>query len=810
MYWISSTLKPNPLSIGKVPLNPGRVDREFVESTKSAVEGSKVRKGRVGTARILDGWTGKEPLSEEQFEAVDAYVNAVETKYDKLEDEWWKLHKSKPDSKQKLQVEERMGLEGEVLLHHKKLTTELREANGRAIVKAMAGSLTGVPGLVAAYSSYANGTDWSGPETKNTQAVLKEVHELSAGKSEMVTTGNSVEQVHREKLWKTMHSMLDQSIDKARSGEPTQLDIQLYELTSFEMIKKIAESGKAGTKVRLNLDAGRLSFPSRDKEGLNYFSLDAIPDKIRTIIQLATLPDADIGVSLFPQKKLLNSATDLMHRKVIRNGDQVLVSGMNANLGSGENIDSGYLVEGPAAAKLSKNIIRDIQASRGATLEDIWGESHMEKFAASNLRLGKRGFISMLDSIGGPSDAGTRLPKIESVEQLEAMAKKSGVKFADLIEVNGDYEKEVSRMLGGRYNLQLSPKGKELLKGQVQRAIDLTSTPENMARLDDMTPASTRKVGKTRVDIADLPIEREALVLSAINEAEEFAYLPGFVITRAVAAALVAKRDQMQEDGKDFDVRVVADSGLYPHGGTPNSYGVKYLEDNGIQPRWAKLERSADHDRKIHAKQLITDKGEITGSTNFSTKGLRENWETSALVHFDSENKDSEQDKTQSIYQFETLWNDAFEMNTRDHSALLNRDKDGPGTEWFIEEGRERSVRHVLRLLGNYERESGKMHLALAEQHPDIADQRDRLISGGYSYGDATFRATQRVLGQDKHRTLLDSLGTNDTLNNLKSQVEAFKRGEEVADAEVVAPVDEMEVETEVEMEMELPLELFF
>jgi phosphatidylserine/phosphatidylglycerophosphate/cardiolipin synthase-like enzyme len=773
-----------------------------VESAKSALENSKVRKGRVGAARILDGWTTKEPLSEEQFEALDTYVDSIESKYDKLEDQWWKLHKSSPDSSEKQQIEEKMGTEGEVLLHHQKLTTELREANGRAAVQAMAGSLAGIPGIVAAYSSYANGKDWSGPETEDTRAVLKEVQKLEAGDSEMVTTGNAVEQVHREKLWKTMHSMLDQSIDQAKSGEPTELDIQLYELTSFEMIKKIAETGRAGTKVRLNLDAGRLSFPSRDSEGENYFSLDAIPDKIRTIIQLTTLPDADIGVSLFPQKKVLNSPTDLMHRKVIRMGDKVLVSGMNANLGSGENIDSGYLVEGPAANKLSKNVIRDIQTSRGATLEDIWGQTHIDKFADSNLRLGKRGFVSLLDCIGGPSEAGTRLPKIENVEQLEAMAEKSGVNFSDLIEVDGDYEQELSRMLGGRYSLQLSAKGKSLLKDLVQRAIDVTGTPDNMARLDDMKPAADKKAGKTRVDVADLPVEREALVLSAINEAQEFAYLPGFVITRAVAAALVAKRDQMQEEGKEFDVRVVADSGLYPHGGTPNSYGVKYLEDHGIQPRWSKLERSADHDRKIHAKQLITDKGEITGSTNFSTKGMRENWETSALVHFDPDSEDSQVAKKESLEQFGSLWDDAFEMNTRDHSAFLNRDKEGPGQDWFIEEGRDRSVTYVLRLLGNYERESGKMHQELAQAHPEIADLRDSLVKDGYSYGDATFQATQKILGLETHRQLLDSLGTNDTLDELKAQVEAFKRGEEVAEAEPVTPNDEVE--------MELPPELFF
>lgn len=794
-------MKPHSLFIGSTPLDPSRVNRGFVESTKGAVEGSKTRKGRKAATEILDSWSEKQPLTADEFKALDTYVASVQSKYRNLEAEWWKAHKSNPESAEKKKLEERMGVEGEVLLHHDKLTTEIREANARAAVQAMAGTLSGIPGLVAAYSAYANGKNWSGPQTRDTEAVLQEVKALESSQSEMVTTGNAVEQVHREKLWKKMHSMLDESIEKAASGNPVELDIQLYELTSFEMIKKIAESGLAGNKVRLNLDAGRLSFPSRDSEGDNYFSLDAIPDKLRTIIQLATLPEADIGVSLFPQKKLLNSPTDLMHRKVIRLADKVLVSGMNANLGSGENIDSGYVVEGPAAAKLSENLIRDIQDSRGATLQDIWGEEHIAKFDETNLRLGKRGFLSLLDAIGGPGEPGTKLPKIETVEQLESMAEKSGVNFSELVKTD-NYEKEVTRMLDGRYHLQLTPKGKKLLTGLVQRAIEVTTDPENLDRLDDMVAASAAQVGSTRVDIADSPVEREALILSAIHQAEEFTYLPGFVITKAVAAALVARRDQLQEQGKQLDVRVVADSGLYPHGGTPNSYGVKYLEDHGIQPRWSKLERSCDHDRKIHAKQLITEKGEITGSTNFSTQGLRENWETSALIHFAPEDKSSQKAKSESVQQFQELWDSAFELNSRDHAAFLNREKEGPGKDWFIETDRDRSIKYALRLLGNYERETGKLHMELAKVHPEIVERREQMVENGYSYGDATFAATREVVGTDQYGTLLDSLGTNDTLNDLKSQVEAHKSG-----VEIEGPPEESETASE---EMELPLELFF
>lgn len=773
------TLKSNPLRIGQVSLNGSSINREFLEATQKAVEASKVRKGKAAALRALQAWTPETPLEPEQLEQIEAFSDLVHDKFSDLEDKWWDDKKSDSPSLTTQQgLEERMGLEGQFLIQQQKLKKELREANSRSAVMAMSGTLVGAPGIVAAYAAYANPSDWSGPETENVKAILAEVQALADGTSEMVTESNAVTQVHRDKLWKSINDLLDESIDQGEAGKPTELDLQYYELTSAEIIAKIARSAKAGNKVRVNLDAGRLSFPSRDREGENYFSLDATPDKLRTIIQLASLRGADIGVSLFPQKKNLNSATDLMHRKVVRVGDKVLISGMNANLGSGENIDSGYIVEGKAAAKLADNVARDIQSSKGATLEEIWGQSHIEKFQETNLRLGKRGIVSLLDSVAGPSKAGSPPPKVKSLEALEKLAKKAKVKLSDLFEVE-DYEKELSKMITGRNQLQLSSKGKKLLESQIERAIELTNTPKNLKRLDDMESPSTAKAGKTRVDIADAPVEREALVIAAISEAEEYILLPGFVVTRAVAAALVAKRDQMREQGKEIDIKVIADSGIYPHGGNPNSYGVKLLEDHGIQPRWAKLERTGSHDRKIHAKQLITDQGEITGSTNFSTRGLRQNWETSAYIHFDSADEESLQARQESLTQFEELWASSYELNTKDHSDYLNRDKPELGREWFVEDGRDRSVKHILRLIGNYERESGKINQDILAENPKVAARKAKYQEQGYSYGDATLKAIDDVLGEKAHDKMLENLKTTDTLRMLQTRVLSFHNGAE-------------------------------
>lgn len=773
-------MKSKNLSIAGISLRKDRINSGFLKTASAAIDSSTVRKGKNAALEALKGWTESPELDQDSYQAFKDYAVGVKDKYSDLQSKWWDAHNAE-DTKAKHALEERMMVEGEVLLHQKKLETELREATALAATQAIAGSLAGPAGVVAAYAAYSNSTGgWTSTETENIESVLKELNALQDGTSTMITEGNAVEQVHRSKLWKTMNDLLDGAIKDAEKGKPVEIDLQLYELTSFEIINKLALAAKAGNKVRLNLDPGRLAFPSRDSEGDSYFSLDATPDKVRTILQLTQLKNADVAVSLFPPKQELNSASDLMHRKVMRVGDKVLVSGMNANLGSGENVDSGYLVKGKAATKLAENLARDIQTSKGATLEDIWGEHHIKKFEETNLKLGKRGFIALLDSLGGPSPAGTEMPDIETFSEFEKLAKKAGVNFVDLVtEDPENLQSSVERMLSGRYLLTLSDKGKDMLQSLIGRAIEATNSEDNLKKLDDIELPSTRKVGNARVDVADSPVEREALVLSAISQAEEFVYMPAFVVTRAVAAALVARKEQVEAGGGHLDVRVVADSALYPHGGTPNSFGVKFLEDHGIQPRWSKLERSGDHDRKIHAKQMITERGEVTGSTNFSNKGLRENWETSVFVHFDKNDKKSMAAKDESIQQFETLWDRAYEVNSLQHSALFKHGSPAENSEWLLEEGRDSAIKHTLNLLGNYERETGKFHQSLLENDQRIADKFNTLRDEGYSYGDSLLQAAESVLGTESYRGTLASFNSEANLDKLQKMVEAKSRGED-------------------------------
>ena len=765
------------LHIGAISLNPDRFGSSSLSELSTAVSGSAVRKAKKASTEVLESWNESGKLSTEDLTVLNGYVAESSKKYQELKSKWWTMFKAQQTGKAVLDIETRMAKEGNLLSSHGKLVSELREATARAAVQAMAGSMAGPAGVVAAYAAYANDSSWTAAAERTTGELWNSVTNLSNGKSNMITEGNEVQQVHREELWKTMNQTLDKAIKNGKAGKPDELNLQYYELTSPDIIGKIADAAKAGNRVRVNLDAGRLSFPSKDAGGDDYFSLDATPDKIRTIIQLATLPEADIAVSLFPQKKLIKSANNLMHRKIMRYGDDVLISGMNANLGSGENVDSGYVVRGPGGRQLVENFARDVQNSMGATLEDIWGSDHITKFQATNLRLGKRGFTSLFDSMAGPSPAGTVLPSPQTLSELEALAEKAGATLSDLVNVpKKDYEKVMTKVAERSAEVELSTKGKKMMRALIEKAIDVTTSKENMERLTQIELPSGEKIGKTRVDLADYPVERETVALQAIAEADKFIFLPGFVITRAVAAAIIARRDQMKADGKELDVRVIADSGIYPHGGTPNSMGVKHLEDAGIQPRWSKLERSNWHDRKIHAKQLITDKGEITGSTNFSNKGFLDNWETSAYIHFDPKDEKAMQQAEATKSQFEELWDTSFELNSRDQAAFLNRARGVEASSFTIDEDRDRSIRHTLRLLTNYEKESAKVVGDLVTNEPKVAKERTRLIEEGYSDGDASLMAVRSHLGEEGYRKRMDGLAAAKMLTKLQEEIAEWKQ----------------------------------
>lgn len=762
-----------------IKLNPNKISKPFLEKMLTNVQRAELEEGREAAAAALTEIFEKGDMSPQGVESLQSYGKALSKEWKADKDAIWEARQASPvDSKTVEARRNDLNSNAPFLGQYNIFVDELREQTALAAVTALAGSGFGPTNIVAGYAAYLNGPKWDNSATRKTAELITTLKSYQAGESAMTTKGNSIQQVHRAELWKTLTDMTREAAAQGKAGNPVEITAQYYELSSPELVGNLAEAAKSGSKLRVNLDAGRLSYPADDpKTGSKYFQVDDLAKKMRTTLQFTSLEGADVGVSLFPSKGQLGSAEDLMHRKVLRVGDKVLMSGMNGNVSSGENVDAGYVIEGPAARVFTENAARDIQSSAGADAEAIWGKKQFEKFEKSDLRMSNAGLATLFDSIAGPSEAGQALPYPKSIDELEKLAKKAGVELAAVIDVPQEgWESTLNSVLHEEGVVSLSAGGKKLLLGLMERGVEATQTRKNLKALGDIELPTGKPVGKTEVDIADQPAEREALVINAIQQAEEFLYMPGFVVTRAVAAAIVAKQEEATEAGKPLDIKVIADPGIYPFGGTPNSFGVDYFEDHGIPVRWAKLMRSGSHDRKVHAKQILTDKGEIAGSTNFSAKGMRENWETSAYVHFDSKDPEAQALKAQSKAQFEALWNeDTYPLSVTDLARFYAKNEQEEGHEFFVDSARQGATREVLTAIENYEVETGNLMNRLRER-PEVESKRSEFIAQGYSDGDAMLKAAETALGKSEVAKLTSELPSSIELARLQQKVDSFTR----------------------------------
>ena len=343
------------------------------------------------------------------------------------------------------------------------------------------------------------------------------------------------------------------------------------------------------------------------------------------------------------------------------------------------------------------------------------------------------------------------LDKKPSYTKLEKAAKDCGLVLSDLLELSAEELKaQLDAPSKRRKPMVLSKTGKRLIAHAVEAAFVKFSSADNRDRLEVSLPEG-KPVGKTKIAVGDLPVEREALLLHAISTAEEFIYIPTFVITRPVARAIAKRKEQLAEQGRELDVRVLADPGIYPYGGTPNEHGVLPLEDADIPVRWALLPRTnREHDRKVHAKQILTDKMEFMGSTNLSSKGMRDNWEMSAVVVFDEDAPDSIAARESGKRQFLKMWeHESFELDTRAVAEKRLVDKtDAPDYEARVEEARRSALRTLLLRIQHFEHETADWMQQKA-QDPKLAAQVRELELTGLAPGYALLEAVEGELGTE-------------------------------------------------------------
>lgn len=708
----------------------GTLTPEIVDQIAEVGQHIEFKDVVVDWAAVKKEFRGQQNLSDSHALAVRDFTAAVTEEQKRLRKQL------KDDEKLAAPQMQRLHQETQFLKMVEGLRESYRESCSKTAIAAAAGASFGPLATVAAYLA------WNPASKEHTKKVISGVQALEDGKSPLLTQSNNVQSVPQEKLWKSMLNLLDDAIAQAEKGKPVEIDVQYFEMTSSSFVGRLAKAASAGCKVRVNIDPSRPLSPSATE-----MTVDDGPRKLRALLQLSSLDNVDVGVSIFPVFDKLGSTDSLMHRKLLRVGDTVLLGGMNANEGSGENFDTGYLLKGPAAQKLVEGFQADLRTSTNVQMAQVYGSNNVNEFLDKDVLLTPHGLLTTFDAVAGPTPAGTRLPSQPTMEELQAGAAKLGVDLQSVIEVPlEDLQKSLKR--GSTKPVALTSKGKELLGQLVERVFQASNKESNIKRLGDVSSVELSQSGTSQVAVGSEGEEREAMILHAISTADKFIYAPTFVITKAIARAIVARRDELRGQGKELDVKVVADSGVYGYGATPNEDGVFELEQAHIPVHWSMLVRAeGKHDRKIHAKQVLTDKMELIGSTNLSNKGIRENWELSGLVYFEGQNDPSMLD---SVKRFEKLWkNESVAFDSWAYAERLVDPSLADGAkDMALEEARHKGLQSFLGALQGYEMQSAKF-VEQQLENPKISQKSDELQQNGMAWGYARIEACKSALGEE-------------------------------------------------------------
>ncbi len=576
--------------------------------------------------------------------------------------------------------------------------------------------------------------------------VLKVAHELADPNSGRRLKGNSIEVLTRGEVWQKKMELMEQA---ASSPKGARVDAEYFELSSPDALEKLSRAARGGANVRVLIDSGRLQ---ADGENLDASSL---ANRLSTVKSLENGSRGQAGVQFFANQEVLGSRGDLMHRKLLRVNDTVLFGGMNANSGSGENVDNGMTMQGPAARNQAEGFQRDLDRSAGRDVQQIFGSQLKDLREKENVTVSTLGLLSLLEASGTQTQKpGKRYP--ERVESAMESAAFQGVKAQDLANIpDSDKDGKITDadakafLVKGHGSVQLTERGREFLAGGLEAAVERMNGKERQEKLQAGELPSDKKVGTDTVAVGDTSAERTAMLLHTIDTAEKRIDVSAFVVSEEVARALVEKKDR---SGPDFQVRVVLDPGMYGYGGTPNEVGYRYLEDHGVPVKWAVLDRSnPEHDRKVHAKLMVTDKMMLTGSTNFSSKALRANWELSDVVYFgeDEKSKDKQDELSQD---FSRLWDrEAMSINTR---AIAERkyaeEPAGPEKDLLIDRERGRNIRGFLRGIENYERAIGSRVQDEVSTRPELQFNLEQHVAQGESRGYALLD----LIGEEKMQAM--------------------------------------------------------
>lgn len=573
------------------------------------------------------------------------------------------------------------------------------------------------------------------------QEVARIQAELAAPESALKLKGNAVEPLTRQEIWQKKMSLLD-------SAPPgTEVEAQYYEMNSPDMLARLSGAARAGGNVRVLLDPGTLM-----KNGEEY-DATSLATRLNAVKRLEVGSQGQAGVQFFANKEVLGARQEIMHRKLLRVGDEVVFGGMNSSTGSGENVDFATGIKGPAAARLSDTFQRDLELSAGRGVEQIYG-TQLDELRQSELpvTVQRRGLLDLLEAqTGVPPRIG--MSQTERVDRAIESAGYQGI-TAEQLAVLPEGKTAREWLLEGQGGVPLTDRGRALLADGLEGAVGRMNGKPNRDRLARHQAPSSEAQGQNTVAVGDTAAERQAMVLHAVDSADRFIKVSAFVMNADLARLIADKKDQMAAQGKPFDVQIVLDPGMYQYGGTPNEKGFQMLEDRGVPVKWAVLDRTdPGHDRKVHSKTILTDKMMLTGSTNFSHKGLRDNWEISDMTFFD-DGPDSQKKLEEVNADFDRLWSrESLAIDSKGLAEQKYGDRAGAEGQMLRDTYRTRVTRSFIRGIQAYEEEVGGRVQETVKQNPQLRYQVEERVRHGTPRG----YATMELLGEEKMAELRET-----------------------------------------------------
>jgi phosphatidylserine/phosphatidylglycerophosphate/cardiolipin synthase-like enzyme len=580
--------------------------------------------------------------------------------------------------------------------------------------------------------------------TADMTSVITALNQLKDGSSPLISQENQTEVLIRGEVWKKKMALLNHAISQLElNGKSVEINLEYYEFSNPEMIQKVRHALALGAKVRILMDPGKLD---AQNDSLDASSLAA---RLQTVSLLKEgMENQDLAIAFFPNREQLTK-DGIMHRKIFRVGNTVILTGMNAGFGSGEDVDCGFALRGAGADRLIQIFKDDMNLAHHKTESEIYGNQIETLINHPSIVLNREGTLRFFQTLLKIQTASEKTWK-EQAQEVLSEASKQGMKVQKLIQLSPE------QMLASSPESSpalLTTEGKELLAKKMRTVEMLLVSEKNQNKMLDAN-LSAESSGNEAVITAATPIERQALILFGIESAERFIKIPAFVLTKGIANALIAKKNEMEKQGKEFSIQVILDPGLYNETGkypfNPNEPSFLFLQEHNIPVKWAALERSTnDHDRKLHSKTIITDQLAITGSTNFSDKGLRKNWEISGALLFNSENKGKRaklEKDFRTLYENESL---APDIKAMAEKRFINRQDVGSPEQ--MQTYNFMTTRHFLRDLAELEKETGSWMDAY-QQDSFNKHEIAKLIKQGEHPGIAAFK----VVGDQTMKQIRD------------------------------------------------------